>query len=66
MNISVDSFEQDHICFSISVFVSKRIKLVDMGLKTSNCFIEILSFIKICYTIKKVIGGILYHTSQTT
>ena len=52
MNISVDSSEEDHICFSILVFVSKKNQIDGYGLKNYNCVIENLSFIKIFYTVK--------------
>ena len=64
MTLPLDSSEQDHFCFSIPVFFSKNNQIGGQGLKTSNCIIENLSFIKICYTMKEVMGGILYHTTQ--
>ena len=49
-----DSPEQDHNFVSVFQFsIPKRI-------------IENLSSIKIFYTMKEVMGGILYHTTQIT
>ena len=66
MDISVDSPEQDHICFNISVFAFKKKQIDGLGMKIPNCIIENLSFINIFKTMKEEMGGILYHTTPST
>ena len=66
MDTSVDSPEQDHICFNIPVFASKKNQIDGLGLKLPNCIIENLSFTNIFNTMKEETGGILHHTTPFT
>ena len=52
--------------FQYSSFRFKENQIDGKGLKNSNCIIENLSFIKIFYTMKEVMGDILYHTTKIT
>ena len=57
--ISMDSPEQDIIVFNIPVMNAQR-------LKNSNCTIENLPFHCEFSTMKEVVDGVLYHTTQIT
>ena len=66
IDISVDSPEQDHICFEIPVFASKKNQIDGKRLKLPSCIIGNLSFINIFNTVKEEMGGILHHTTPFT
>ena len=48
------------------VFIAKKTQSYAYGLEISNCIIEDLPFYCEFSTIKKVVDGVHYHTTQIT